>query len=164
MPVLGQAEPRTIAPGAAKLAEYQAAGFTPQELAKYKADKSQEYLNAGFSVPEVEAHWGDQSPHSPEVAAYVANNVQKSQGWGAVFSDAGSRMASAAQSAASAVAHPLQTVANLNNAIHNMHPLDAFEAGWGTSVTGIIQHEPLILLMKLWRKHCKIFLKPIFFI
>lgn len=111
MPALGEAAPPTVAPGAADLARLQAAGFSPQEIQKYHDDTTQKLLKAGFTAPEIEAHWGQQPPHSPEVAAHVANNVTN---WL-------SSVASAAQ-------------AKVHSAV------DAFEAGWGTSVAGIAEH------------------------
>ena len=75
---LGQAKTQPIAPGAADIAKLHAAGFSDQEVADYQRRTTQKLLDAGFSVQDVEAHWGATDPHSPEVSNYVANNVRQS--------------------------------------------------------------------------------------
>jgi hypothetical protein len=129
MPLPGQANPPEMAPGAAEIARLQAAHFSPDDIAKYQQTTTQKLLSAGFTVQDVEKHWGMQPPHSPEVAAHVANNMQQA-GWG-------SAIWGGITGAANAVMHPITTI---EHATANMHPMDAFEAGWGTSVAGIAEH------------------------
>ena len=108
---LGQSEPPSLAPGAAQIAQLQAArkpdgtpAFSSQDIAKYQSDTTQTLLHAGFSVQDVEKHWGISPPNSPQIAAHVANNIRQA-------------------------------------GVTEQHgPMAAFEAGWGTSVAGIAQN------------------------
>lgn len=129
MPVPGQAAPPEMAPGAAEIAKLQAAKFSPEDIAKYQHDTTQTLLHAGYSVQQVDAHWGTQPPHSPEIAAHVANNMQRA-GWG-------STIWAGVTGAADAVMHPINTI---QHAMAGNDPTAAFEAGYGTSVAGIAQH------------------------
>jgi hypothetical protein len=81
---LGQSEPPNLAPGAAEVAQLQSArkpdgspAFSPADIAKYQKDTTQKLLDAGFSVPDIEKHWGMTPPNSPQVAAHIANNIHQ---------------------------------------------------------------------------------------
>lgn len=85
MPGLGQSDPPSVPPGAEDIARLQAArredgtpAFSPQDIMKYKRDTTQKLLGAGFTVQQVDAHWGDNpDPRAPALEQHVQHNLAK---------------------------------------------------------------------------------------
>jgi len=51
-------EPPKMAPGAAELDRIQKAGFSADEIEKYRQSESQKFIKAGFTPNEIDAYWG----------------------------------------------------------------------------------------------------------
>ena len=92
-------------------------GFSDQEVEAYKGEESQKLLSAGFSPQEVKDYWGDKDPDTTAMKDLVKQNIEKNI-------------------KPTEPGKPKEATGFL----------EAFEAGWDVSVTGLVSGRPDVVL------------------
>lgn len=68
-------QPKGPPEGMKALSDLSAAGFTAQEIGKFKNDRSQAFIKAGFTPNEIENYWGDNDPDPTTLDNHVRQNL-----------------------------------------------------------------------------------------
>lgn len=118
-----------LAPGVEKENTLREAGFNGDEIAKWQSDTRAELSNAGFSGKEVNEYFGIKEPDMSPIKKVFEENFKAAEAKKAVPSSTSPEAAPQIPLAASGEASHKQQVDTF---------LEAIEAGWGMSVTGLL--------------------------
>lgn len=115
-----------IAPGVAEMNELQSAGFQPNEIDQWQAETRTQLQEAGFSTTEVEEYFGNKEPDMAPTKAVFQTNLQ-----------------TAAAAKAEKAPAPNPDAPMVNPEVEQADNfLEAIEAGFDMSVTGLVMDKP----------------------
>lgn len=116
------------AEGLLEMQKYQAAGFTDDEITQWRADESAKLEAAGFSQVEINEYFGDKTPDMSKVEQTLKDNL----------------------------ARPVEGTPEGGPKVKEATTfLEALEAGWDMSVTGLMDEAPDVVL----NQHPDMFMK-----
>lgn len=104
-----------LAPGIEKENSLRAAGFSEQDIESWKADTSRQLLDSGFNTQEIDGYFGVKPFDNKPIKDLIENNFKKYE------------------------AENLDAEGNPKTPRHAMTLEEAFNAGFQTSVTGLIK-------------------------
>lgn len=116
-----------VAPGIQEMNDLQAAGFTNTEIDEWRTNTTRELQDAGFSTDEVQGYFGEADPDMTATKQMFEQNIDK-------------HVATQAEK---------QPAGNLNPNPEMRQAtgfLDAIEAGFDMSVTGLLRQRPDVVL------------------
>ena len=127
-----------LAPGIEEMNSLQEAGFTPSEIDDWRNQTTQDLTDAGFSNDEIQNYFGEKTPDMAKTEEYFKTNL------------ATKRAAQSGQASGNAPAPTGKEGELIQPEKPNMKEADSFleaiEAGFDMSVTGLIRERPDVVL------------------